>query len=147
MSKAYALSGARIAYLCGPPNVLRDLRTVTPPWVVGLPAQIAGVRALQDPAYYRERYAQTRDLREQLSAELKDLGLEVLPGAANFLLCRCRSVGVAELIARCRERGLFLRDVASMMQRPEPGLFRTAVKDADTNVRMVEIVREALAAG
>ena len=146
MSKAYALSGARVAYLCGPPETIRDLRAITPPWVVGLPAQIAAVRALQDPDYYESRYAETRVLREQLSAELQVLGLEVLPGAANFLLCRSMNTTAEALIERCRSSGLFLRDVSSMMTRPEFGLFRIAVKDARTNSRMVAILHDVLSA-
>src|SRR6266576_385362 len=52
MSKVYALSGARVAYLCAGPHQLEELRALTPPWVVSLPAQVAAVRALNDPAYY-----------------------------------------------------------------------------------------------
>jgi histidinol-phosphate/aromatic aminotransferase/cobyric acid decarboxylase-like protein/GNAT superfamily N-acetyltransferase len=46
MSKVYALSGARVAYLCAGAHQLEALRAITPPWVVGLPAQVAAVRAL-----------------------------------------------------------------------------------------------------
>ncbi len=56
MSKVYALSGARVAYLCGAPHHLEALRRVTPPWAVGLPAQVAAVMALQDPDCYTVRY-------------------------------------------------------------------------------------------
>lgn len=144
MSKVYALSGARIAYMCGPPATVRELRSITPPWVIGLPAQIAGVRAIQDPAYYARRYAETRSLRDQLTAALRSIDLDVTPGAANFVLCRMRGGEAAQVLARCRERGLFLRDVSSMMSRPERGTFRIAVKDAETNSRMIVILREEL---
>ena len=39
MSKVYALSGARAAYLCAPPHLLEELRSVTPPWAVSLLGQ------------------------------------------------------------------------------------------------------------
>ena len=51
MSKVYGLSGARVAYLCAGPHQLEALRAITPPWVVSLPAQVAAVRALQNPDY------------------------------------------------------------------------------------------------
>ena len=41
MSKVYALSGARCAYLCGPAHLMDELRTISPPWAVSLPGQIA----------------------------------------------------------------------------------------------------------
>src|SRR5262249_54560401 len=43
MSKVCALSGARAAYLCGPMDVMADLRAITPPWAVSLLAQVAAV--------------------------------------------------------------------------------------------------------
>ena len=49
MSKAYAFSGARVAYLCAGQHQLESLRPLTPPWAVSLPAQIAAVKALEDP--------------------------------------------------------------------------------------------------
>jgi histidinol-phosphate/aromatic aminotransferase/cobyric acid decarboxylase-like protein len=146
MSKAYALSGARAAYLCGPESIVHDLRSITPPWVIGLPAQIAGVLALRDPGYYAARIAQTRRLRDALANDLGALGIDVTPGAANFLLCR-RNGSAAELLAACRERGLFLRDVSSMMSHPHRGMFRVAVKDHETNARIIDILRAVLGTG
>ena len=49
MSKVYALSGARCAYLCASPHLLETLRSITPPWAVSLPGQVAAVAALRDP--------------------------------------------------------------------------------------------------
>lgn len=66
MSKVYALSGMRVAYLCASQRQLFDLVSLTPPWVVGLPAQVAAVRALEDTAYYREQYRRTHLLRAEM---------------------------------------------------------------------------------
>ena len=146
MSKVYALSGARAAYLCGPRAWIQDLRSITPPWVVGLPSQIAGVLALRDPRYYQARYAETRRLRDELGAALRQVGVRVWPGRANFLLCQLPdgAGGAAELLARCRQHGLFLRDVSSMTTRPDARMFRVAVKDRATNERMVGDLHEAM---
>jgi histidinol-phosphate/aromatic aminotransferase/cobyric acid decarboxylase-like protein/N-acyl-L-homoserine lactone synthetase len=144
MSKAYALSGARVAYLCAGPHQLESLKAITPPWVVSLPAQVAAVKALEDGEYYAAKYEETRVLRRQLCEGLKPLGWEIVPGVANFVLCHLRQGGLnAEtLVARCRERGLFLRNVATMGSQLGDDAIRIAVKDAETNRRMVEILRE-----
>lgn len=144
MSKAYALSGARVAYLCGSRALLDPLRALTPPWVVGLPSQLAAVRALQAPAYYRDRYAETHRLRERLADDLTGLGWDVVPGVANFLLCHLPFVGpdASELVAACRARGLFLRSAATMGTMLGGRVVRVAVKDEITTRRMVGILRE-----
>jgi histidinol-phosphate/aromatic aminotransferase/cobyric acid decarboxylase-like protein len=148
MSKAYALSGARVAYLCAGAHHLEELRAYTPPWAVSLPAQVAAVRVLEAPGYYAARWRETTVLREELAQELQALGLDVVPGVANFLLCHLPEEGptAAEVVARCREQGLFLRDAARMGRRLGERALRVAVKDRDTNHRMIEILREVLGA-
>ena len=147
MSKVYALSGARVAYLCAGPHQLEELRAFTPPWVVSLPAQVAAVRALGDPAYYTARYAETARLREELAESLGSLGWEIIPGIANFLLCHLPPEGLtaATLVRLCRDRGLFLRDASVMGSPLGPHALRVAVKDSETNRRTVEIIRAVLA--
>jgi len=146
MSKVYALSGARSAYLCAGPHQLEELRAITPPWVISLPAQVAAVRALQDPEYYAARYFETAALREELSTQLRMLGLEVLPGIANFLLCHLPENGpdAASMVRCCREQGLFLRDAAVMGTRLGSQALRVAVKDVATNQQMVAIIQQVL---
>jgi histidinol-phosphate/aromatic aminotransferase/cobyric acid decarboxylase-like protein len=146
LSKVYALSGARAAYLCAAPHQLEVLRSITPPWVVSLPAQLAAVRALEDPTYYLNRYRETHTLRGELQQHVRGLGWDVVPGVANFLLCHLPTNGLdaPTVVERCRERGLFLRDASRMGTRLGSHSIRIAVKDADTNQRMVQILEEIL---
>jgi histidinol-phosphate/aromatic aminotransferase/cobyric acid decarboxylase-like protein/GNAT superfamily N-acetyltransferase len=144
MSKVYALSGARCAYLCAAPHLLEKLRSITPPWAVSLPGQVAAVAALRDPDYYAERYRQTHALRAQLHDALAILGLDVTPSKANFLLCHLPGDGpsASEVVASCREQGLFIRDTTTMGVR---NAIRIAVKDQSTLDRMTEILSRSLA--
>ncbi len=147
MSKAYALSGVRVAYLCTAPSILAGLRALTPPWAVSLPAQVAAVKALEDPAWYEARWHETAALRETLAAALRDrLGFSVVPSTTNFLLCRMPDGAptTAELGERVRPAGLFLRDVSGMGSGLPPRAVRLAVKDAATNARMVDLLAGAL---
>jgi len=145
MSKVYALSGSRVAYLCAGAHQLEALRAITPPWVVGLPAQVAAVRALQDPAYYAARYRETALLRNQLAAGLRGQGWDVLPGIANFLLGHLPPDGpdAATVVQRCRPHGLFVRNAALMSARLGSHGVRIAVKDRSSNQRMLAILAAA----
>jgi histidinol-phosphate/aromatic aminotransferase/cobyric acid decarboxylase-like protein len=143
MSKVYALSGLRAAYLCGSAGLLRDLRRITPPWAVSLPAQTAAVEALRDPEYYCKRYAESHRLRGALAAALRALPVrEVSESAANWLLVRLREVGptAKEVAAACARENVFIRDM-----EPVSGLFRRrtlriAVKDRAGSHRIVRAV-------
>ncbi|HEV3056667.1 MAG TPA: histidinol-phosphate transaminase [Vicinamibacterales bacterium] len=147
MSKAYALSGARAAYLCGPPSMVDELRPLCPPWSASLPGQIAAVEALKASDYYRARWEETGVLRAELREGLLGLGWDVVPGCANFLLCHLPPAApeAAAVAERARTRGLFVRDVASMGASLDARTLRIAVKDRRTNQAMVEILRITLA--
>ena len=150
MSKVYALSGARAAYLCGAPRLVAELRPLLPPWAVSLPGQVAAVAALRDPVYYARRYVETHALREQLADMLRDAGAgEVLPSAANWVLCHLEPTGptAADVVRRCRQQDLYLRDVGPMGSRLGAHALRVAVKDEPTNVRIAELVAWALRRG
>jgi histidinol-phosphate/aromatic aminotransferase/cobyric acid decarboxylase-like protein/N-acyl-L-homoserine lactone synthetase len=146
MSKVYALSGARCGYLCGPRHLIEELRTISPPWAVSLPGQIAACAALRSTEYYRERWSETHRLREELASGLRSLGWDVLPGCANFLLCHLPhdQPTAAALAAVCKERKLFVRDVTSMGRCFGERALRIAVKDSVTNTAMLDILRRAL---
>jgi histidinol-phosphate/aromatic aminotransferase/cobyric acid decarboxylase-like protein len=146
MSKVYALSGARVAYLCAGPAQLEELRSITPPWVVSFPAQLAAVRALQESDYYALRYEETRRLRAQLVEWLKELGFKVNAGIANFILAHLPSSGpiAAQVVRRCRKQGVYLRDAAPMGSQLGEHALRIAVKDAQANRRIVEVLAYVL---
>ena len=148
MSKVYALSRLRVGYLCGSPSVIGALRPLNPPWAVSLPGQMAAVHALQNPDYYCQRYLETHALRSRLASDLEALGnLRVLAGTANFLFLElpAGTPPSAEVMERCREQYLFLRDPAATTPSLGSRSLRMAVKDAATNRRMVEILGNALA--
>ncbi len=147
MSKVYSLSGARAAYLCGSPELLEPLRRFVPPWAMSLPAQVAAVAALQSLDYYAARYQQTHRLRDGLADALGALpGVDVLRGVANYLLCHLDegSPTAAEVVARCREVGVYVRDAEGMGRGMGPRALRTAVKSAADNERIVTAIRDAV---
>lgn len=148
LSKMYALSGLRAAYLTAPPAIAAELRSWTPPWAVSLPAQIAAVSALRDPAYYAAQWAQTAVLRAGLAGALAATseGLHVSESVANFVLLTLPQggLGAAQLVERCRRQGVFLRDLSPSSPAFEGRTVRIAVRDATSNARVVAAVAETL---
>lgn len=147
MSKVYALSGMRVAYLCASPLQLSNLISLTPPWVVGLPAQVAAVRALEDGAYYQERYGSTHSMRGEMHEALEGIGIfEIVPGEANFLMFHLNESQPTgeQVIERAREAGVFVRDVASMGSDLGRRALRIAIKDPVSNERLLRTLRQCV---
>lgn len=147
LSKMYALSGLRAAYLVADPGTAADLRRWSPPWAVSLPAQIAAVRALQDPAYYAARWSETISLRADLAQKLAlvDAGVQVDESVANFVLVTLPTGGptAPQLVRECRRDDVFVRDLSPLSPAFEGRTVRVAVKDVAANARVVTAFRTA----
>jgi histidinol-phosphate/aromatic aminotransferase/cobyric acid decarboxylase-like protein len=146
LSKVYALSGLRAAYLCGPAPLMAELRKLTPPWAIPLPAQIAAVRALACNGYYQARWRETHALRADLATALRGLApWRVIEGCLNSVLCLL-TPGMplaSELVRACRNRGVYLRDCANLCPAFDGGAVRIAVRSEEENVRVVDAIRSA----
>jgi len=146
MSKVYALSGARAAYVCAGPFITKRLREISPPWAVSLPAQLAAVRALEDERYYVERYRETRGLREDLAKALRAMGFEVIPATANFLLCHLPegAPDAATVARRCRQNNVYIRDAGEISRLLGTHALRIAVQEHGVNQRLLAVLGQAL---
>jgi histidinol-phosphate/aromatic aminotransferase/cobyric acid decarboxylase-like protein len=132
MSKVYALSGARVAYLVT--NALRaaQLRPWLPPWPVGLLAQAAAMEALRDPSWYVAKYAETHQLRAHLRERLASL--RPVESSVNFFLIE--PPDPAALAAALRQRRIFVREFPD---GPLAGRYlRVTVKDPGQNQRLAD---------
>ena len=139
-TKLYGMAGVRLGYcLCGDEALLEKMQAAGQPWAVSSLAQAAGIAALKETAYVDEVRALIAQQRPAMTAELRALGLRVIDGRANYLLFRAP----ADLNERLRPLGTQVRSCANY-----PGLgpewYRTAVRTAPENARLLEIMREVL---
>ncbi len=144
-TKFFALPGLRIGYAVGPPEVVRRIRGLLPPWSVNSLAQAAALSALQDSAYQRRSITFIRRERTRFMRCLQGLpGIRIFPSQANFLLLELPSKYSAARIAEwCREQGVLIRncqDFSGMNSRS----LRLAVRRSKENDQVVKLLRRAL---
>lgn len=140
-TKLYAMAGVRLGYaLCGDATLLEKMRGAGQPWAVSSLAQAAGLAALQETAYAGAVRALIAEQRPRMAAGLRALGLRVMDGQANYLLFRV----TPDFGEKLRRRGAVVRSCANY-----PGLdaawYRTAVRTAEENTRLLQIMGEILA--
>ena len=140
-TKFYGLAGLRLGYcVSSDRGLLRRMAESGPPWSVSVPAQEAGIAALEDRDYAARLLALMETERPRLQEALEDFGFRVLPGRANFLLFE---TGLPELGDRLRDRGILLRDCRDFPGLG-PGWYRTAVRTRADNDRLLQAIREVL---
>ena len=102
---------------------------------------------MQDDPYYLKCYHETHILREELVQELSEInGLKPVKTVTNFFLCQLPSNGpdAKTVVQKCQEKGLYLRNASNMGTQIGDYTIRIAVKDRETNKRMVNILKEVL---
>ncbi|TMA80217.1 MAG: aminotransferase class I/II-fold pyridoxal phosphate-dependent enzyme, partial [Deltaproteobacteria bacterium] len=87
-SKSFSLAGMRIGLAFGHPELLGELAKVKDSYNVSRVAIAAGVAALEDYTWMEQNVARIVASRARLSEELRAVGYDVLPSAANFVLAR-----------------------------------------------------------
>ncbi len=112
MSKSWALAGLRVGMAMGNEALIDGLQRVKNSfnsYPLDAVAQRAGVAALADPDYFEQACQKVIAGREQLSEAMRELGFDVLPSAANFVLARHPGRPARELFAALRSRGIVVR--------------------------------------
>ncbi len=140
-TKIFAMPGLRLGYaLSSGVELLRKMDQAGPAWNVSVPAQLAGIAATGELDYLEQTRTLIPAERAWLQESLAALGLTVYPGAANYLLFRCREHGLAKQMAR---QGVLIRD-CSNYRGLEPGYFRVAVRSRAENTALVRAMKECL---
>ena len=152
-TKTFAMAGLRLGYgICREAGLWEQLYKNRQPWSVSLPAQVAGVAALE-PQACGEYLERTRELlrqqREALTSGLEGLGFKVYPSNANYLLFKApwEIKGEADsLYEQCRLRGILIRDCKNFTGLTA-GYYRVCVGRQEENLYLLEQLGQILDKG
>lgn len=140
-TKSFALAGLRLGYVLSQDILLLETMARSgPPWSVSLPAQAAGLAALEEMDGLQALRELVHRERVRLAAGLAALGCRVCPGEANYLLFFC---GAPDLPRHLAERGVLIRDCAGY-RGLGPGWYRAAVRTGAENDMLLRIMEEVL---
>src|SRR5574343_1332979 len=145
LSKSRSLAGLRVGYPIGHPALIEALERVKNSfnsYPLDRLAIAGAVAAIEDDAWFADCCRKVIATRETLTAELTQLGFEVLPSGANFVFARHPGRDGAELAAALRARAILVRHFKA--PRIDQFLRITVGTDAQCD-RLVEALREILA--
>ena len=126
LSKAFGLAGARVGYALAEPETARELNARQAPAPISTLSAALALAALAEPTDVRPLLEE----RERLAARLRDLGLEPLPSATNFLYVRFeRAPELSEMLLG-----------EGMVVRAYPDAIRVTVLDPPSNERLLGAV-------
>lgn len=134
-TKFYGMAGLRLGYcMSADQDLLTRMQQVGPPWSVSSVAQAAGIAALADMEYTEDLHALIMEQRVVLMNGLRDLGCQVIPGEANYLLFYHPDTMLGD---KLRQRGIMLRDCRNY-HGLRSGWYRAAVRTEVENRQLLD---------
>ncbi len=111
-SKSRSLAGLRLGYAVGSEELIDGLLRVKDSfnsYPVDSLASLVGIAALSDIEHFEACREHVITTRERTRQRLENLGFEVLPSKANFVLTQHPDYPGAQLFAALRERSILVR--------------------------------------
>lgn len=137
-TKIYAMAGLRLGYmLTGDAALLARTAALAQHWSVSVPAQVAGLAALDTGDWTARSAAFIRAHRGPLVAALRGLGITVYDSDANYLLCR----GSRDICPDLLDKGILVRSCANF-EGLDARYFRVTVKGREMNRRLIQAIEE-----
>ncbi len=139
-TKSYAIPGLRLGCaVCGSRSLLEQMAEKAPAWNVSVPAQAAGLAALDCGDWLKASVLSIRRERDRMAARLRELGFAVFESEANFLLFKS-ALPLDELLL---EKNILIRNCRNF-RGLGPGYYRTAVRTEAENDRLLTALKEVL---
>ena len=111
-SKSRSLAGLRVGFAVGHPDLIEALERVKNSfnsYPLDRVAIKAAMAAIKDQVYFEETRKKIIRTRETLVDNLQELGFEVIPSKANFVLTHYKFCDAKEISQRLREEGIIVR--------------------------------------
>ncbi len=86
LSKAYSLAGLRFGYAIANESIIAEMMKVKDSYNCDAISIAAATAAIQDQEYAQGTWEKVRTERQRISSELRQMGWQVLPSEANFIL-------------------------------------------------------------
>ena len=112
LSKSRSLAGLRVGFAVGQASLIEGLERVKNSfnsYPLDRLAIVGAIAAIEDEAHFAHCCQAVIATRDNLSADLGELGFEVLPSAANFIFARHPQHDAGQLAQALRQRNIIVR--------------------------------------
>lgn len=142
LTKDFSVPGLRIGYAVGSAEAIGSLKHQRIPWSVNALALEAAGFLLDHSEDYRIDLDRLLSEASRVRAAFKEIGIESMPTATNFFLCRLPQGKASDLKEWLAEGyGILIRD-ASNFHGLDERYFRIAVQDNLSNDILIKAMKE-----
>ena len=139
-SKIYGLASLRVGYGLTTPGIAAAIERVTEPFNVNMPAQIAGLAAIDDTEHVSRSQATNSSGKKYLYDEFEKMGISYVPTDANFIFLDAGK-DCQEVFKALLKLGVIVRtgDIFGY-----PSFIRVTIGTASENDRFIQGLKQVL---
>lgn len=141
-SKIYGLAGLRVGWAYCPSEIANILNRIRGPFNVSTPSILSATAAIKDQAHVIESVAHNTKWLSWMKGEIEQLGLEVTPSIANFLLVhfpKDENKGAVACDDFLKSKSIIVRRVASYGL---PHCLRISIGTQEENKKFISALSE-----
>ena len=147
-SKSFSLAGMRLGLCFAQPPLIEELLKVKDSYNLSRLAMCAGAAALADIGWMRRNVERIKRIRAMTEKTLRQMGFEVPPSQANFVLARLQGHDMGSVAAGLRRRGILVRHFPQSVFRDALRISIGTPAQMDALFKALEpLIRPMLAAG
>lgn len=147
-TKFFAIPGLRLGYgIAFDENILNKMWEEKEPWTVNTFANLAGLIMLDDKNYIEDTEKWIFEEKQFVYRELSKFKYtKVYKTESNFILIKLFNISSSALREKMIEKNILIRD-ASNFKFLNESFVRLAIKDRESNLKMLENLKEVLEGG
>ena len=146
-SKSRSMAGARLGFAIGGTEIINDLhklRYSTNPYNINRVTLAAGAAAVDSQQYYTDNCKKIETARDYVTAELQNMGFEVLPSKANFVFAKTDKISGEELYLKLKDAGILVRHFTAERIKEYNRITIGTMEQMEILVKKIKEITEAL---
>jgi len=141
-SKAYGLGGLRLGYGLAHKDLIENLNKVKAPFEPSMPAQAAGIAALDDNDFLEKTVRENQIEREHLLNEFKSLNIKFIVSYTNFITTIWDNSEDADVIVnKLLNKGIIVRKLSSFGWQ---NCIRISIGTSEENVTLLNALKSII---
>jgi histidinol-phosphate/aromatic aminotransferase/cobyric acid decarboxylase-like protein len=143
ISKSFGVPGIRLGLMCSSDEkIIKDVRSALPVWNINSFAEFFLQKLSNNMKEFWESCSKVIESREDLHNNLENIGLEVFPSHANFLLVKLpEQYNIKHFLTFMIKSNILIKSLDKKTGMPNGNYIRLSVRTKEENAELIKAIK------